>query len=146
MPGQPQGEQGVGIRLKNRLSELEKVSQHLYELGARHRLSPKTLHDLNLALEEILTNIISYGYTDEREHDILIRFRVEPQAVTVEVEDDGQAFNPLEVAIPDVTRSLEERTVGGLGIHLARKLMDGLGYTRQENKNLLIMTKKTEGG
>src|SRR5215475_9991709 len=131
MPGQPQGEQGVGIRLKNRLSELEKVSQHLYELGARHRLSPKTLRDLNLVLEEILTNIISYGYTDEREHDILIRFRVEPQAVT------------LEVAIPDVTRSLEERTVGGLGIHLARKLMDGLGYTRQENKNLLIMTKKT---
>ncbi|MBI3756908.1 MAG: ATP-binding protein [Deltaproteobacteria bacterium] len=137
-------EQGVEINLKNRISELEKVSEHLDELGARHRLSPKILHDLNLALEEIITNVISYGYTDEREHEILVRLRVEPQEVTVEVEDDGQAFNPLEVPVPDVTRSLEERAVGGLGIHLVQKLMDSLGYKRQGNKNLLIMRKKTE--
>ena len=136
--------QDAGISLKSRLSEIERVSQHLNEFGARHRLSPKVLHDLNLALEEIITNVISYGYSDEREHEILVSFTVEPHEVTVQVEDDGQAFNPLEVAVPDVTQSLEERVVGGLGIHLVRKLMDGLRYERRDNKNLLIMIKKTE--
>ena len=133
------------INLKNSLSELQKVSQHLDEFGARQRLSPKILHDLKLALEEIITNIISYGYTGEREHEIRVRLRVQPQEVTVQVEDDGEAFNPLEAPVPDVTRPLEERPVGGLGIHLVRTLMDGLEYKRQGNTNLLTMTKKTGG-
>lgn len=133
------------INLTNSLSELQKVSQQLDEFGARQRLGPKILHDLKLALEEIITNIISYGYTDDREHDIRVRLKVQPQEVTVEVEDEGEAFNPLEAPVPDVTRPLEERSAGGLGIHLVRTLMDGLGYTRQGNKNLLIMTKKTGG-
>ena len=135
----------VEINLKNSFSELRKVNQHLDEFGARHRLGPKILHDLKLALEEIVTNIISHGYADEREHEIRVRLRVQWQEVTVEVEDDGKAFNPLEVPVPDVTRPLEERPVGGLGIHLVRTLMDGLEYKRQGNTNLLTMTKKRGG-
>ena len=139
-----QGEHGVAISLKNRLSELEKVSQHLTEFGAHHRLSPKVVQALNLALEEIITNVISHGYTDEDEHEILVRLRAEPQQVTVEVEDDGRAFNPLEVPVPDVRRPVAERAMGGLGIHLVRTLMDGLGYERHGNKNRLIMRKRTQ--
>ena len=142
--GKPTGEQGVGIRLKNRLSELEKMSQHFDELGALHRLRPKIVQDLTLALEEVVTNVISHGYTDDREHEILVRVRVEPHEVTVVVEDDGLAFNPLEMPVPDVRRPVLERAVGGLGIHLVRTLMDGLGYERQGNRNLLTLRKKTE--
>jgi serine/threonine-protein kinase RsbW len=61
-----------------------------------------------------------------------------------EVEDDGQPFNPLEAPEVDTTKPLEERTIGGLGIHLVRKLMDGLDYQRQGDRNLLTMKKKTE--
>jgi serine/threonine-protein kinase RsbW len=57
------------------------------------------------------------------------------------VEDDGQPFNPLEAPEVDTTKPLEERTIGGLGIHIVRKLMDGLEYQRHEGKNLLVLKK-----
>ncbi|MGH7929760.1 MAG: ATP-binding protein, partial [Candidatus Binatia bacterium] len=129
------------IKLTNQLSELERFSQTLTKFGQRHGLAPRVVHDLNLALEEILTNIVSYGYTDNREHEIKVRLSAQPGEVRAEVEDDGQPFNPLEAPEPDTAQSLEERTIGGLGIHLARKLMDGLEYRRRAGKNLLLMKK-----
>jgi phosphoserine phosphatase RsbU/P len=129
------------IKLNNKLSELERFNQTLTEFGQQHGLGPKVMHDLNLVLEEILTNIISYGYTDNREHEIRVNLSAQPGEVTAEVQDDGQPFNPLEAAEPNTTKPLEERTIGGLGIHLVRKLMDGVEYQRQEGKNLLVMKK-----
>jgi anti-sigma regulatory factor (Ser/Thr protein kinase) len=75
---------------------------------------------------------------------IRVRLDVQPGEVKAEVQDDGQPFNPLEAAEVDTTKPLEERTIGGLGIHLVRKLMDGLEYQRQADRNLLILTKKTQ--
>jgi anti-sigma regulatory factor (Ser/Thr protein kinase) len=130
------------IKLGNKLSELGRFSQSLMEFGERHGLTSKVVHDLNLALEEILSNIISYGYTDNREHEIKVRLSMQPAEVRAEVEDDGQPFNPLEAPEPDTTKPLEERTIGGLGIHLVRKLMDGLEYKRQGNRNLLTSERR----
>jgi phosphoserine phosphatase RsbU/P len=132
------------VKLNNKVSELERLNHTLTEFGRRHGLAPKVVHDLNLALEEILTNIISYGYTDNREQEIKVRLSVQPGEVKAEVEDDGQPFNPLEAPEPDTAQSLQERTIGGLGIHLVRKLMDNLEYKRQGDRNLLTMKKKTE--
>ena len=87
-------------------------------------------------------NVISYGYDDSDEHEIMIRLSCKGEEVTAEVEDDGRPFNPLEVAEPDTSKALEERPVGGLGIHLARKLMDDVEYKRQQEKNLLAMKKR----
>jgi sigma-B regulation protein RsbU (phosphoserine phosphatase) len=129
------------IKLHNELSELERFNQALTEFGQQHGLPPKVMHDLNLVLEEILTNIISYGYTDNREHEIRVSLSAQPGEVRAEVQDDGQPFNPLEAPEPDTTKPLEERTIGGLGIHLVRKLMDRVEYQRQEGRNLLVMNK-----
>jgi len=132
------------IKLNNQLSELDRFSQTLSEFGQRHDLAPRVVHDLNLALEEILTNIISYGYTDNREHEIRVGLSAQPGEVKAEVQDDGQPFNPLEVPEPDTTKPLEERAIGGLGIHIVRKLMDGLEYKRQGERNFLTIRKKTQ--
>jgi serine/threonine-protein kinase RsbW len=134
----------VEIKLKNKLSELERFNQSLAEFGRRQGLGSKVMHDLNLALEEILTNVISYGYMDDREHEIKVHLSTQPGAVNAEVEDDGRPFNPLEAPEPDTTKPLEERSIGGLGIQLVRKLTDGLEYKRQADRNLLTLTKKTE--
>jgi phosphoserine phosphatase RsbU/P len=136
--------EALDMKLNNKLSELDRLNQALTELGRRHGLPDKVMHDLNLALEEILTNIITYGYTDNREHEIKVRLSMQPGEIRIDVEDDGQPFNPLEAPEPDTTKPLKERTVGGLGIHLVRKLMDGLEYKRQGDRNLLTMKKKTE--
>jgi sigma-B regulation protein RsbU (phosphoserine phosphatase) len=132
------------INLKNKVSELDGVNQSLMEFGQRHGLPSKVVHDLNLAIEEILTNIISYGYTDNREHEVKVRLSAQLGEVSVEIEDDGQPFNPLEAPEPDITKPLEERKIGGLGIHLVRKLMDSLEYKRQGERNLLTIKKKSE--
>jgi anti-sigma regulatory factor (Ser/Thr protein kinase) len=132
------------IKLKNNVSELDGVNQALTEFGQRRGLPSKVIHDLNLALEEILINIISYGYTDSREHEVKVRLSVQLGEVSVEIEDDGQPFNPLEAPEPDVTKPLEERKIGGLGTHLVRKLMDSLEYKRQGERNLLTIKKKTK--
>jgi len=138
-------EQKVSIDLKSNLSELEKLAQIVAEFGQRHHLSSQALFHTNLALEEILTNVISYAYDDSEEHQIIVCLRVEQGELTVEVEDDGRPFNPLEAPEPDIEKPLEERPLGGLGIHLVRNVMDRLEYRRQDGRNLLIM-KKVIGG
>lgn len=101
------------IKLTNQLSEIERVNQTLTEFGKRYGLAPEIVHDFSLALEEIFTNIVSYGYADDREHEIRVRLSAQPGEVSAEVEDDGQPFNPLEAPEPDMTKPLEERTIGG---------------------------------
>src|SRR5262245_9569532 len=130
-------------KLHNKLAELRGFNQTLMEFGQHHGLASTVVHDLNLALEEILTNIISYGYTDGQEHEIRVRLSVRPGEVKAEVEDDGQSFNPLAAPEPHTAKALEERTIGGLGIHLVRTLMDGLEYKRQADRNILTIRKKT---
>ena len=142
----PAGNKNEELRftLKNRLAEIARLGERLGEFAAVHQLAPSVLYDLNLALEEAVTNIISHGYSDHREHEILVRIRVESGEVIAEVKDDAPAFNPLTVPDADVTTPLDERTAGGLGIHLMRKLMDEIEYQRLEDGNLLIMKKNIE--
>jgi len=130
--------------LKNRVAEIARLGERLGEFAAVRQLTPSVLYDLNLALEEAVTNIISHGYSDHREHEILVRIRVESGAVIVELKDDARAFNPLTAPDADVTTPLDERTAGGLGIHLMRKLMDEIEYQRLADGNLLIMKKNIE--
>jgi anti-sigma regulatory factor (Ser/Thr protein kinase) len=130
------------IKVHNELSELESANLAMTEFGRQLGVPESVLHDLTLVLGELLTNIVSYGYTDAGKHEITVRFGVEAEEIGLEVEDDGKPFNPLEVPEPDTTKPLEERPIGGLGIHLVRKLTDRLEYQRHEGKNLLVMKKR----
>jgi serine/threonine-protein kinase RsbW len=140
MPGE------LEVRLTNDRDEIATFSRTLKAFGQRHGLSPRLVHAFDLALEEVLANIISHGYTDDRQHEITVRLATGPGALEAEVEDDGQAFNPLEAPAPDTTRSLPDRPIGGLGIHLVRRLMDGLEYRRRDGKNVLTLKKSVPSG
>ena len=100
------------------------------------------LPKLDLVLDELLTNTISYGYADEAEHWITIRLSWQPDKLTVELEDDARPFNPLERATPDLNVPLEERSIGGLGIHLVRHMTDRAEYQYSHGKNRLRLTIK----
>jgi len=133
----------ISVELKNDLSEIKRMSQFVEEFCAINDLPPDILFALNLSIEEVLTNVISYGYEDNEEHQILVRMNIKEDEVWVEVEDDSKPFNPLEVDEPDLDKSLEDRPIGGLGIHLVRNYMDGLEYRRNGDKNLLKLKKKS---
>jgi len=133
----------VAIQVENDLAELERVSRLVDAFGAQHDLPRRVVFELNLVLDEVLTNVMSYGYADTRQHQIIVRLSVmlepHPAEVVIEVEDDGRPFDPTEAEVPALDSPVEERPVGGLGIHLVRQLMDGLTYRRQQGKNVLLL-------
>jgi anti-sigma regulatory factor (Ser/Thr protein kinase) len=140
--GEDQMADRLTVALVNDRSEIERVGELVEAFGKRHDLPPTVVFAVNLALEETLINVMSYGYGDSAEHRILVRVALDRGEVRAEVEDDGAPFNPLEAPVPDVSQPIEVRPVGGLGIHLTRQVMDALDYRRQGDRNLLIMRKK----
>jgi serine/threonine-protein kinase RsbW len=129
------------VVVKNQLAELERVNHAVEAFGAANGIGPKTIFQVNLALDEILTNVISYAFPDGAPHDILVHLAVSRGELTVHVEDDGRAFNPLEIAPPDLHAPLADRSIGGLGMHLVRQVVDGLEYRREQGKNVLVLKK-----
>lgn len=128
--------------IRNHRNELPQVVDAVDRFAAEHRLSSDVTSDLQVALDEILTNIIEYGYTDDGEHEIQIRLKMVGNALEAMIEDDGVPFDPLRSSAPDVTAPLEERRVGGLGIHFVRNLMSEIVYDRVEGRNRLVLRKK----
>ena len=131
----------ISVTLKNDVAEIERLSQIIEAFGEDHNLPADFVYAVNLALDEVLTNTISYGYADGAEHEIFVRVTLE-EALVAEVRDDARPFNPLEAPPADVASPLSERQVGGLGIHLARTLMDEMEWRREGDKNVLIMRKR----
>ncbi|KAF0130690.1 MAG: RsbW [Bacteroidetes bacterium] len=129
------------IIIQNQLSELETIATTLETVGENWDLSMSITLNLNLVLEELITNIIFYGYTDKNEHFIEINIDFDDSRIFLKVEDDGIAFNPLLKEEADISLPVEERAIGGLGIHFVRKIMDTISYERKNEKNILTMIK-----
>ncbi len=127
------------IRIANDMSELARVAALVDDFGVRHQFSNGVIVALNVSLDEILNNIISYGYGDAGRHDIAVRLELRGGLVEVVVEDDGKPFDPLAVATP---RPRSETELGGVGLHFVRSLMDQLEYSRRDGINRLRLTKK----
>ncbi len=100
----------------------------------------------DLCLEEHLTNVIEYGLDDDGKHEIGVRFALDQNSFVVEVKDDGKAFDPLKSPEVNTAIPLEEKPVGGLGIHLMRRFMDELAYRRESGRNVLTMRKRLPNG
>jgi len=132
----------VAIQVRNDLVELERVNEVFAAFWASNQLPEDAIFDFNLAVDEVFTNIVQHGYADQLDHEVRIELAFESGTVFLTVEDDGVPFNPLDAPDVDVTAPLRERAIGGLGIYLVRKLMDGVEYARAGNRNRLVMKKK----
>jgi anti-sigma regulatory factor (Ser/Thr protein kinase) len=95
----------------------------------------------DLALEEHLTNVLTYGFTEGEERWISVRLRVRNNTLCVTVTDTGSPYDPLDAPAVDTSIPLEEKPIGGLGVHLMKQVMDNLSHTREGRKNVLQMTK-----
>ena len=129
------------FELKNSLSELDFLCENLEKYGQKIGLSKKLVFEINLALDELFTNIISYGFNDDQEHLIKVTIKPQKEVLCLRIEDDGIPFNPIEFETPDVACSVENCKIGGLGIHIMRKLMDDICYQRSDDKNILTLKK-----
>lgn len=133
----------LAIRLANDLEELDRLSEALESFCTEQGFSPAQTYSLELALDEIVSNIIQYGAFDDIRERISILIRHDGDTSLIRVEDDGVAFNPLTAAPPELDVPLEQRKrpVGGLGIHIVSSVMDRVEYFRRDGKNILEMEK-----
>ena len=131
----------LSFKLKNNLSELDTLEERLDQFCDQLGLTSKCLCEINLALEELFTNIISYGYSDDDEHWVRFTLSYKNGTITMEIEDDGMPFNPIDAEEPDIKSPIEDRKIGGLGIHLTKKIMDEMIHRRKADKNILILKK-----
>ena len=127
--------------LKNDVSELERVMSFISELCARHSLPPEIEYDLNLAMDEMVSNVAKHAYPQGGEHHFTVNIRVNNEEFVAHIEDDGIEFNPIEYPAPDLDASLEERKEGGLGIFLVRQIMTSVEHQRVAGKNLVTLRK-----
>lgn len=124
-----------------------RVQTLLDGLAGAHRLPPDAVADMHIALDEVLSNILENGFGDGLPHRIEVTLSVDTEALTAAIEDDCALFDPLGVPPPDLGGSLQERRVGGLGMHFVRNLMSEVSYARVGARNRLVLRKKlTDAG
>jgi len=120
--------------------EIERVNARLDDFAKEYGVQNGIIQKLKISIDELVTNIISYGFDDGNDHSIEISFEYSGKQLAVEIIDDGVPFNPLDAARPDTTLSIEDREIGGLGTLLVSELVDTVAYQRRNNTNVVRLT------
>lgn len=128
------------LALRNDLGAVGGANRSLEEFLRVRGADPEAVFSTALALEEAVTNIIKYGYDDDREHQILLEARLLPEEIVLQVTDDGHEFDPLRAPAAGLDGPIEERPIGGVGLHLLRNLARSISYERTGGKNVLTMS------
>jgi len=129
------GNKKVAFKIKNIPESLIFIADEISKFSILYNIPDTTAKKMNLVTEELVLNIINYGYTDNRQHEIELEFAIGQDAVTLMVADDGYEFNPLETNEVDTSLGVDERKIGGLGIHLVKNLTNSFTYKREGTKN-----------
>jgi sigma-B regulation protein RsbU (phosphoserine phosphatase) len=132
------------ITIKNRYEDMGIVEEQFSEFVEENDLPDAVRQSMSIVLDEMLNNIISYAYQGEKEKDIEVNFELSGKRLVTTIKDSGVPFNPFARETPDVSESIEDREIGGLGIHMVRSLMDEYSYHRQINKNVVTLVKLIE--
>lgn len=132
----------LDLRIANDLGALARVAERVDAFCMAHGVPRDCAFKLNVALEELLTNTISYGYDDARPHAIAIAIAREGDILRADISDDARAFDPRQAAPPDLETPLAERRIGGLGVHLVRTLMDEVAYAYRDGRNCVTLRKR----
>jgi serine/threonine-protein kinase RsbW len=131
----------VSIAIGNTIAEMAQVVDLVDRFGAAHCIPQAISNDLNLCLDELLNNTISYGYDDKGRHSIVVTLSLADGRLIAEIQDDGKPFDPRK-ATPVPKEVLQSRKIGGLGLHFVKTLMDDVGYMRVGRQNVVTIAKK----
>lgn len=123
--------------MRNSLKELAALIDKASAFLESQSLPGPAYYKASLVLEEVLTNIVKYGFEDALEHEISVLLAVDDADLVIRFVDDGREFDPLAVPPPAMKESLEESSEGGLGVYLVRKSVNSIEYYRDQSKNVL---------
>jgi sigma-B regulation protein RsbU (phosphoserine phosphatase) len=133
------------LTLTNELCEIDRINDSFNEFAERAEVAMAVSLKINMVFDELLNNIISYAYVDQNDHEIKVRVDLVNNRMIIVIDDDGVPFNPFMLEDPNVTADLEKRSIGGLGIHLVKNVMDEVSYKRHLNHNRVTLIKQLNG-
>ena len=136
------GKKQITFSLAGSLSELDRLSDMLKMVGERWNLSPKAVLQMNLALDELFTNVVSYGIDNQAHQQVSFSLDYCDGIIRIVVTDSGRPFDPTSAPDPERNVPLEKHPIGGLGIFLIRQYTDKIEYRRENEKNIVTLTKK----
>lgn len=122
------------------------VNAAFAEFAEAHALPADVRRSINISLDELLANALSHGRMGRDPCSVTVELKLDDEQVTVVFTDDGPPFDPFERDAPDTTLSIEERPIGGLGLHLVKQLMDEVSYQRREGHNVVVLVKQLVNG
>lgn len=128
--------------LTNNVSEIDKLALFVEELGSELNLPHDLVFNLNLVLEEAVSNVILYAYPKDQTKEIYLLAKKIDDNLLFILTDTGKEFDPTQMPNADITLEAEERPIGGLGIYLIRQIMNTVEYNRINGKNVLTLTKQ----
>ncbi|MFC2094196.1 SpoIIE family protein phosphatase [Bacteroidota bacterium] len=131
----------LNISIKNHVSEIDTVNDQFNKFAEENDLEQNLMFKINMVFDELINNIVTYGYSGDTEHDIEINIEKNKSRLTITLIDDGVPFNPFRAEAPDTELSIDQRKIGGLGIHLVRNVMDKVSYHRRIDKNIVTLVK-----
>lgn len=129
----------VQITLQNNADELGRLNELVAQFGADNGFSVQEEYAVFLCLEELCTNIINYAWPSGGDHAFEVRLTMDEASIKIEFQDDGIPFDPTKYQPHDISKPLQERPVGGLGIHLVRQQSSEMFYERLDEKNILFV-------
>ena len=127
--------------LKNKLESADQLSFILKELGEKHHVPRHIISEIDLALGELVLNIIKYAYKKKKDSFISLDYNITDDSITFLLTDTGVAFNPLEHKPENIDANLKDRPIGDLGIMIAKKSLDSISYERKNGRNQLKLIK-----
>jgi len=133
--------QNYPFELDNDLSELKTLNKHLSAFGRNIGVQELCISEINICLDELFTNIVLYGFNDDLKHKIKFIMTVDDHILTAAIEDDGVPFNPLKKEAVDLPTNVDDAKIGGLGIHITKKLVDTISYKRKRGINRVTVRK-----
>jgi sigma-B regulation protein RsbU (phosphoserine phosphatase) len=134
--------QTTRLVIRNDVAELESVTRTMERLAAEHGIPQRSLIQLQVALDEMVSNIIKYAWLDTGTHEIEIRIAVRSDGVEVEIIDDGRMFNPMAALAPAKPVPGQRPVPGGVGLHITKQVLDGIEYARTGDRNHTTLTKR----
>ena len=130
--------------MQNEVAEISNLAIFIEDLVEEFGLSPELVFNLNLVLEEAVSNVILYAYPKEVHQTISLIARKKDNQLIFVLTDSGKEFDPTQAPDADITLSAEDRPIGGMGIFLIRQIMNTVEYQRIEGKNILTLGKELE--
>lgn len=129
------------LTIQNRLEDIQIVVEKFEEFAVLTKIEQSFILKMNIVLDELIANIVRYAFEDDHDHFIFLEFQVKNNSFFLTLKDDGVEFDPFNQNTPDTNMGLEEREIGGLGIHIVKSLMDKYIYERIENENVVRIEK-----